>query len=236
MKLVFFDESKHQPDYPHYHIGGVCIDETNLVETERLVADIAIKAFGKDELARQTELHAVDIYHRKRNFKKCPDFGMRLELLGDFMAILSRETVCLINIQINCTKLYGAQDPAELAFMFLCERANDLVRADNGLGMLIGDRENDQVADRFAKTLSGYRASGTEFEFGRHIHNLVDSVHFSHSHLSRLLQLADVHTWLLQFLNRNRGSVDPRHQAVMKLLGCESVNLFPSKYKGWPKR
>ena len=120
------------------------------------------------------------------------------------MAILSLETVRLIKIQINCTNLYGSQDPAEIAFMFLCERANDLVLANNGLGMLIGDRENDQVADRFAKTLSGYRASGTEFAFGRDIHNLVDSVHFSHSHLSRLLQLADVYTWLLQFRNRNK--------------------------------
>ncbi len=234
MKLVFFDESKDQPDYPYYHIGGVCIDESNLIETEHLVGSIAIKAFGTDELARQTELHATDIYHRKRNFKKCPDFGKRLELLDDFMAILSLETVRLIKIQINCTNLYGSQDPAEIAFMFLCERANDLVLANNGLGMLIGDRENDQVADRFAKTLSGYRASGTEFAFGRDIHNLVDSVHFSHSHLSRLLQLADVYTWLLQFRNRNNGSEAPRHQAVMELLVRESVNLFPSKYKIWP--
>ena len=211
MKLVFFDESKDQPEYPHYHIGGVCIDETNLIETERLVKDVAIKAFGTDELARQTELHATDIYHRKRNFKQRPNFGKRLELLDDFMAILSLESVRLIEIQINCTKLYGTQDPAEIAFMFLCERANSLVRSDNGLGMLIGDRENDQVADRFAKTLSGYRASGTKFAFGGDIHNLVDSVHFSHSHLSRLLQLADVYTWLLQFRNRNRGSEDLRH-------------------------
>ena len=101
--------------------------------------------------------------------------------------------------------------------------------------MLIGDRENDQVADRFARTLSSYRASGTEFAFGHDIHNLVDSVHFSHSHLSRLLQLADAYTWLLQFRNRNNGSEDSRHQAVMELIGCESVDLSPSKYKVWPK-
>ena len=235
MKLIFFDESKDQPEYPYYHIGGVCIDETNLIETEQFVGAIAIKAFGTDELARQTELHAVDIYHRKRNFKNCPDFGKRLELLGDFMAILSLETVRLIKIQINCTKLYANPDPAEIAFMFLCERANNLVRSENGLGMLIGDRENDQVADKLARTLSSYRASGTEFAFGHDIHNLVDSVHFSHSHLSRLLQLADVYTWLLQFRNRNNGSEDSRHQAIMELIGCESIDLSPSKYKVWPK-
>ena len=48
-------------------------------------------------------------------------------------------------------------------------------------GILIGDRGNDPVADRFARTLSGYRASGTEFALGRDIHNLVDSVHLPFS-------------------------------------------------------
>ncbi|MGV4842093.1 DUF3800 domain-containing protein [Stenotrophomonas maltophilia] len=68
------------------------------------------------------------------------------------------------------------------------------------------------------------------------IQNLVDSVHFTHSHLSRFLQLADVYVWLQQFRVRNRGSTNPRHQAVLSLLKEENVNLFASKYKEWPKR
>ena len=36
--------------------------------------------------------------------------------------------------------------------MFLCERANDLVRSQQSLGMLIGDRDNDRLADRFSTT------------------------------------------------------------------------------------
>lgn len=235
MKLIFFDESKNDPDYHQYHIGGVCIDEEQLSDVEQLVSAIAEKAFGFTELTRDTELHASDIYHRKSNFKQCPDFGKRLALLSDFADILSLETVRLIDIQINCTKLYESQSAEEIAFMFFCERANDLIKLDHSLGMLIGDRENDRVADRYAMILSGYRASGTEFAFGREIHNLVDSVHFSHSHLSRFLQLADVYTWFLQFRNRNRGSEDKRHQSVLAILARDDVNLFPSKYKEWPK-
>ena len=120
--------------------------------------------------------------------------------------------------------------------MFLCERANDLVRAQKNIGMLIGDRESDKHAARFATTLSNYKASGTNFAFGREIRNLVDSVHFTQSHLSRFLQLADVYTWLLQFMNRNRGSENIRHKAVFDALRQEGVNLFPSKYKEWPKK
>lgn len=119
--------------------------------------------------------------------------------------------------------------------MFLCERANNLVSAQKSLGLLIGDRESDSAADRYARTLSGYRARGTDFAFGQNIHNLVDSVHFTHSHLSRLLQLADVYTWILQFKNRNRKSSAQKHKEMMQVLRQLGVDLSPKKYKEWPK-
>ena len=235
MHLVFFDESKDEPDYPHHRIGGVCVAEEHLAGVERSVGAIAEKAFGSAELTRGTELHATDIFHRKGNFKHRPDFGERIALLAECAAVLSLETVRLVSIRINCAKLHRGQNAEEIAFMFLCEKADDLLGAEGSLGMLIGDRESDRVADRFAKTLSGYRANGTDFAYGHDIRNLVDSVHFSHSHLSRFLQLADVYTWFLQFRRRNRGSDDPRHRSVLDIFTRKGVDLFPARYKVWPK-
>jgi len=74
-------------------------------------------------------------------------------------------------VQINCAKLYAGQSAEDIAFMFLCERVNGLVRGQKALGMLIGDRESNHHAARFATTLSNYRASGTDFEFGTDIKN-----------------------------------------------------------------
>lgn len=236
MKLIFFDESKNDPDYPHYHLGAVCIDDSALLEIESQINAIAAEAFGTAELSEATEFHAAEIFHRKKNFKDWNDFGARVNLLSKFIFLLSQESVQRIDIQINCSLLREEQQPEEVAFMFLCERANDLVRAQKNIGMLIGDRESDKHAARFATTLSNYKASGTNFAFGREIRNLVDSVHFTQSHLSRFLQLADVYTWLLQFMNRNRGSENIRHKAVFDALRQEGVNLFPSKYKEWPKK
>ena len=235
MKLIFFDESKPDPTYPHFHIGGVCIDEANLSAIEKKVASIAEKAFGTADVSRQTELHGADIFNRMNNFKGEADFGKRLDLLSDFADILTLPEAQLIEIQINCRELQGAHSPENLAFMFLVERVNSLVKANKSLGMLIGDRENDHIADRFSTTLSGYRTKGTDFAFGQDIDHLVDSVHFTHSHLSRFLQLADVYTWFLQFQNRNRGSKHERHGAVFKVLARPEVNLWPAKYKIWPK-
>ncbi len=141
----------------------------------------------------------------------------------------------LIDVQINAAKLWGSQSPEQIAFMFFCERSNDLCRAHSSVGMLIGNRESDGMAERYAVSLSEYRAEGTNFEYGRNIENLVDSVHFTHSHLSRFLQLADVYTWLLQFENRNSSSRNIRHRAIFDILKRSDIDLGPSKYKEWPK-
>jgi len=236
MKLIFFDEAKDDDAYPHYHIGAVCIDETALNGVEAQVNAVAKSAFGTMALSSSTELHAAEIYHRKKNFKSWSDFGKRVDVIVAMARILSEKEARLIDIQINRSLLYAGQVPEEIAFMFLCERANDLVAAEKSLGMLIGDRESDHLAARLSTTLSAYRANGTDFAFGRDIHNLVDSVHCTHSHLSRFLQLADVYTWILQFRNRNRGSSDKRHQTMLAALQSEGIDLSPSKYKEWPKK
>ena len=235
MKLIFFDEAKNDGDYLHYHIGGVCVDEANLTEVEARINTVAEQAFGHAGLVRGTELHAAEIYHRKKHFKDWNDFEARIGLFDEMMQILSMPEVLLIDVQVNVAKLWPRQVPDEIAFMFFCERSNDLCKARSSLGMLIGDRESDRVAERYAVTLSGYRATGTNFEFGRNIENLVDSVHFTHSHLSRFLQLADVYTWLLQFRNRNRGSENLRHRAIFEILERDDISLVPSKYKEWPR-
>lgn len=235
MKLIFFDEAKNDEDYRHYHIGAVCIDELFLGDIERKVNAVAEDAFGTAVLSADTEIHAAEIYHRKKNFKDWNDFGKRIDIIVQMARILSEEEVRLIDVQINCDLLYASQIPEEIAFMFLCERANDFVAAKKSLGMLIGDRESDHLAARLSTTLSAYRARGTDFAFGRSIHNLVDSVHCTHSHLSRFLQLADVYTWILQFRNRNRGSNNARHLALLKALQQAGIDLSPSKYKEWPK-
>jgi hypothetical protein len=235
MHLIYFDECKNDAAYPHYHLSGMAISEDDLADIEGRINEISTDVYGSVELGKDTEFHAVEIYHRKGRFKDWADFGKRLDVLSRFIDILSLATVKLIDVQINCALLTKEQEADEIAFMFFCERANDLMRSSKSVGMMIGDRESDFDSARFATALSAYRATGTDFSFGRDIKNLVDSVHFTHSHLSRFLQLADVYVWLQQFMLRNRGSENERHKALFSVLQRKSVNLFPAKYKEWPK-
>lgn len=235
MKLIFFDESKPSEAYPHYHIGAVCIDEMHLKKIEGEVSNISKKFLGTRQLTKGTEFHAAEIYHRKNVFKSWGDVNERLNVLEDLMRVLTLPEVRLIEIKINCALLSPKQSAEEIAFMFLCERANDFLKSQQSLGMLIGDRENDRLSERFSSILSGYKINGTEFAYGREIENLVDSVHFTHSHLSRFLQLADVYTWITQFKSRNACSKDEKHAAMLGLYKKEGVQIFSVKYKEWPK-
>lgn len=236
MHLMFFDESKNDNKYPSYHIGAIVVEDNRLLGVEAQANAIAQGVFGTSHLSEETEFHAAEIFHRKKNFKAWNNFDARIDVLRRLIDILNLDYIDLIDIKINCDLLSASQSPEDIAFMFLCERANDLMRSRRELGMLIGDRENDRSAAKHAGSLSVYKARGTNFAFGREIRHLVDSVHFTQSHLSRFLQLADVYVWLLQFQARNSGSENRRHQAVFQLLRREGVSLFPRKYKEWPKR
>jgi hypothetical protein len=234
--LIFFDESKNDDTHASYHIGAIVVHSEHLLSTEEQVREVAQETFGDTRLVHGTEFHAAEIFHRNKAFKEWTDFDARLNVLYRLLQIISQAQIGRIDIQVNCDLLVAGQNPEDIAFMFLCERANDLMKSRGSLGMLIGDRENDRSAARHAGALSGYRATGTDFAFGREIKNLVDSVHFTQSHLSRFLQLADVYTWFLQFVLRNRQSENARHRAVFEILRRADVNLGPSKYKEWPKR
>jgi hypothetical protein len=150
MQLIFFDEAKDDKEYPVYHIGGVCIDEVDLADVEARIAQLAEKSFGNSLLARDTEFHAAEIFHRKSHFKTWENFGARLGLLKEFISILSLEQVGLIDIQINSAKLHDSQSSSDIAFMFLCERSSQLMRARGAMGMLIGDRDTDSSAAKCA--------------------------------------------------------------------------------------
>ena len=99
MKFVFFDEVKEELEYPHYHIGVVCIDDTHLTGVEKRIAVLSEEAFGKRALGAETEFHAAEIYHRKRNFKNWNDFGGRIHIIERFLEILSMEEVLLLEVR-----------------------------------------------------------------------------------------------------------------------------------------
>ncbi|WP_240910285.1 DUF3800 domain-containing protein [Desulfopila sp. IMCC35008] len=100
--------------------------------------------------------------------------------------------------------------------------------------MLIGDFEKEKIVNRAVKNLAKYKTDGTPYAYGQDIENIVDSVHYAHSHNSRLLQLADTYMWSQQLLHRV-GAQSALREDLRKYIHDSSDTNWEHKYKYWPK-
>jgi hypothetical protein len=57
--------------------------------------------------------------------------------------------------------------------MYLVERVDRYLHAQKSPSMLIGDRENETIAGKFAEKLSHYRTDGTKFEYQTNVRSLI---------------------------------------------------------------
>lgn len=234
MLIAYFDEVKFQKGpQPYYWLGALVASAEAIWSLERDLSILSEQCFGIPILSKDTEFHAADISHRKRNFKNWTNIDNRLEVLKKLAAILnSRSDIGKIEIRIDPERMIKS-DYEEMAFIFLVEKVESFLKSAKKPGLLIGDRENEDVSKKFAEMLSKCRASGTPYHFGTTLEYLIDTVHFTNSHHSRMLQLADLYVWLLQLCAVGDESKYPQSELI-KFVREETRILSPSRYKNWP--
>lgn len=101
MHLIYYDEVKFDPpEQLSYWLGGICVSHELIPEIEAQVSAIAERAFGSAVLSKESEIHGIELCRGKGNFKG-RDFGERLTLLSELLAIIAREDVMLIRVKVN---------------------------------------------------------------------------------------------------------------------------------------
>ena len=236
MLLAYFDEVKYQEgEQPYYWIGGVVVTPEMVKNLEESVNVLSEECFDIATLSRETEFHAKEIFHGKRNFNKWKNIEKRMNVLIRLADILnSQPGLAKIYARIEPAKIFAQISIEDTAFMFFVERVEQYLRSRGLHGMLIGDRENERVSKQFAENLSHYRRYGTNYEFGEELNNLIDTVHFTNSHHSRMLQLADLYVWLLQLNFNSSPEKSYAHGLVINHVRERTDILMPTKYKIWP--
>jgi hypothetical protein len=127
-----------------------------------------------------------------------------------------------------------ASDVDAKAFTFFVERVDMLFDTLKSVGLLIGDFESDKLSQQSAIALSRYRQGGTPYQFGRQITHLVDTVHFANSHVSRMLQLADLYAWCLQLCETTPSTATGMRAALANYVRSETRLLHPHRCKEFP--
>jgi len=129
-------------------------------------------------------------------------------------------------------RYYSSAREDEFAFMFLCESVQMLCRKQDSIALLIGDRDSKKVTSRLSKQLERHKKSGTDLSSVIRVGltKIVDTVHFTDSRFSRLLQLADLYVWSLQFKLRHREENSNKYKWICEI----QKNHFPASWKCWP--
>lgn len=236
MLVTYFDEVKpSNPEQPYYWLGGLAIDDAMIPGLEQEVNALAVDCFGAGSgLTKQTEFHATDIASGRGNFKRARNPADRFDVLKRLVKIYDKpDGVFRVTVRLDVTKLYGGVDEEEMALMYFIERVNNLARRKDANTLLIGDYEKEKSVSSAVRNLAKYKKDGTPYAFGQDIANTIDTVHFAHSHNSRMLQLADTFMWTQQLRHRN-GKQSELREDLIKFINDETDTSWEHKYKYWP--
>lgn len=195
MHLIYFDENKYSEENPFFNIGGILVPEAKVLELDRTLTQIQFNFFGSSSLVVANEIHGKEMFHGKGPFKgrKLAERVEVFEYLATFL-VENEIPIRLVHIDVKRHRQqYKFPTPEyRLGLMLFLERACDYLDDVDDLGIVFGDYEKEEVA-RSVVDFSEYKKVGkTPMHFGRGLNRLVDTVHFTPSHHSRFLQLADV--------------------------------------------
>lgn len=231
MHLVYLDEVKYQEGKEPFHwLCGLAFPEQSILPVEERVRELALNYFGSSNLVRDTEFHAKEIVHGKGPYKG-KEMAGRTELFCALIDIIDEcEDLKRIEVRIDPAKMVTTGHE-EKAFMFFVEKVESLMRAKKSVAMLIADHDKDMVSTNVA-SLSAYKARGTSYQFGIEIKNIVDTIHHTKSHHSRLIQLADIYTYTMALYPK--GELKYPQSKIMEHARTKQNFGSPSKYKYWP--
>ena len=228
----YYDEVKHElpvdgnPSVqPSYWLGGICVPPSAIFDIEVEVNDIIHSLFGTTLLIKQTELHGVDIIQGHGNFGGM-HFDVRCEWLRKILSVIARDDIFRVHVRVNPSGTEYDTTPKkvrEKAFSLLMEQADNLFSENNAYGMLIGDHEDSSYVLQSVVSLSKHR----EEKVGR----IVDTAHFVKSDHSRLVQLADIYLYCMQFVYR--GSDVPWRKGIIEIIEASGI-MGDCRESVWP--
>ena len=158
------------------------------------VAGAAAKAYG---LSPDVELHGHEIFHAGGAWSGVP-VRARVGVFDDVIEAIAAQDVLVIARAMDVIgqrARYSELDPPHsVVLQHLLERVDECATSRGEYALVIADEVEGQAKHR--ADLSSYRDVGTVGYRHRKLTRIVDTLHFAPSHASRLVQAADVITFL----------------------------------------
>ncbi len=199
MYLAYFDEVKPTETSALLILGGILVPvDSQLGQLENDLRSIAADAFGHAALEKETEWHGIELWQGKGVFRRWP-LAKRLDIFRSLADCIGKYNIAFravaFDVEAHNAKYRYPDPPYKLGLMLLLEKFCEFLGEDRAV--VFGDYEKDEMAAA-VRDFSNYQFRGVTDYYGRSLESLIDTIYFTHSHHSRLLQLADVMLYMVQ--------------------------------------
>jgi hypothetical protein len=158
---------------------------------------VAVTAAAAYKLSEDVELHGYEIFHATGAWSNVPPRA-RIGVFDEVIEAVAAQDVMVIARAIDLVgqrARYRSPDPPYvIVLQHLLERIDECVTTLGEYALVIADEVDGQAQHRV--DLSRYQGVGTSGYRSRKLTRIVDTLHFAPSNTSRLVQAADVITFL----------------------------------------
>jgi hypothetical protein len=219
VRLAYIDES-----YTHdfYFIGAVVVDDTSAPGLDQALAAVAERArlAYLPGLRAPLELHAQPLFQGSKEWAPIKNqIRALISVYEQAMQAIGQQNVDIFLRGLDCKRhraRYKTPYPEhEVVLMHMLERLNEFGCRNGEQILVIADELNDP--NRHRQNLHGFRQAGTSGYRSSQLPNILDTLHFVPSEHSRLIQAAD----LVTFLHRRRQTIretNPKQEAAVERL------------------
>lgn len=198
MYLAYMDESgnsgtKSDPNQPIHLLGCLLVEESCIRPFEEAIHAIAVKHFP--DKAEEVELKGSELFAGSGAFKALPP-DTRIEIAKSVLEATLTHATAWGYTGIIKKRSYANDHPHRICFSLLLEGLQDYLAALEGLGLIVADEYNE-ISRTIIHDLHRIKTNGTFWGYKRIVAtNVVDSVHFVQSRDNRIIQAADLVTYL----------------------------------------
>lgn len=231
MLLTYLDESYTKE---RYFIGALLVPDSEARSLTKALDDVVEKAsssYGSRVVRSEAELHGYDLVNAKADWVGlASQVRSRIGIYNEAMQAIADHDVRVIVRSVDIPGLdarhpNGHDHPHSVVLTHLIERVDEYAEKVDDRALLIAD-EVDGQAD-YRRDLWNYQRLWTWGYRSRQITRVVDTLHFAPSTSSRLVQAADLVTFMARRIAVHP-ETDPRaaraNQALWERIGPRVIH------------
>ncbi len=196
--LAYVDES-YTADY--FFLGAIVVDGAAAGRIEDGLDRVMLDYRGRFGLGASTELHGHPLFQGRDEWREVPT-RVRINVYERAMDVVgtsgARIVLRGVNVRRQRERYVNPDPPHEVVLGHLLERVNTYAGARSARALVLADEVHTQ--ERHRTNFRNFRVGGTPGYRSSTLQHLLDTIHFAPSRHSRLLQAAD----LVTFMHRRR--------------------------------